>query len=150
MDPARNHVNMSQEELPSRRDGPVASQVQHCVLILYKHALLGEGIAEHLRAQLGLDAMIASADDPQAVMSALGLGPAVVIFELGDTLRQFDLTTLAPQAVLIDVSAVVARGPVVSSEVAGMDRIIRAVRRCMKVDEPAKTSSGGDPVGRPQ
>ena len=74
----------------------MVSQVQHSVVILYKHALLGEGIAEHLRAQLGVEAMIGSEDDPEAVMSTLGLGPAVVIFELGDTLRQFDLPTLPP------------------------------------------------------
>ena len=73
------------------RAGRVVSQVQPLVVILYKHALLGEGIAEHLRAQLGVEAMIASEDDPQAVTSTLGLGPAVVIFEMGDTLRQFDL-----------------------------------------------------------
>ncbi|MEO8518118.1 MAG: hypothetical protein ABI438_02975 [Dermatophilaceae bacterium] len=126
------------------------SQVQHCVLILYKHALLGQGIAEHLRARLGVEAMIASADDPQAVKSALGFAPAVVIFEMGDTLRQFDLAPLAPQAVLIDVSTVVARGPVVSSRVAGMERILQAVRDCMKVDEPAKTSAGGAPVALPE
>ena len=79
--------------------------------------------------------MIAAEDDPQAVISALGFGPAVVIFELGDTLRQFDLTALAPQAVLIDVSTVVSRGPVVSSTVAGMDRILQAVRDRTTVDQ---------------
>ncbi len=115
----------------------MVSQVKPSIVILYKHALLGEGIAEHLRAQLGVEAMIASENDPEAVTSALGLGPAVVIYEIGDTLRQFDLTTLAPQAVLIDVSTVVTRGPVVSSRVAGMERILQAVRSCMKVDEPS-------------
>ena len=128
----------------------MVSQVRPLVVILYKHALLGQGIAEHLRAQLGVEAMIASEDDPEAVMSKLGLGPAVVIFELGDTLRQFDLTTLAPQAVLIDVSTVVTRGPVVSSAVAGMEGILQAVRSCMKLDEPAKTSPGEAPGGRPR
>ncbi len=128
----------------------MVSKVQPLVVILYKHALLGEGIAEHLHAQLGVEAIIASEDDPEAVMSTLGLGPAVVIFEMGDTLRQFDLTTLAPQAVRIDVSTVVTRGPVVSSGVAGMERILQAVRSCMKVDEPAKTGPGEAPVGRPR
>ena len=115
------------------------SQVQYSVVILYQHALLGEGIAKLLHAQLGVEAMIALGDNPEAVTSALARGPAVVIFEMGDTLRQFDLTTLAPQAILIDVSTVVTRGPVVSSGVAGMERILQAVRSCMKVDEPTET-----------
>ena len=127
--------------MPSTRGG--------LVVILYRHALLGQGIAEHLRAQLGVEAMIASGDDPEAVTSALGLGPAVIIFEMGDTLRQFDLTTLAPQAVLIDVSTVVSRGLVVSSGVAGMDTLLQAVRSCMTVDEPDETFPGETPVARP-
>jgi len=39
---------------------------------------------------------VASADDLDAVTAALALGPAAVIFELSDTLRQIDLSALAP------------------------------------------------------
>ena len=81
----------------------MASGGQHPVVILYEHALLGEGIAKYLRAQLGVEARVVSAFDLQAVTSALALGPAVVIFELTEPLNQVDLTTLAPHAVLIDV-----------------------------------------------
>lgn len=88
----------------------MASQVQDSVVIPHQHALRGEGITKHLRARLGVEAMIASGNDPEAVTSALALGPAVVIFEMGDTFRQVDLTTLAPRAILIDVSTVMTRG----------------------------------------
>src|ERR1035437_894881 len=98
---------------------PVASEGQHPVVILYEHALLGEGIAKYLRAQLGVEA---------AVASALALGPAVVIFELTEPLKQVDLTTLAPHAVLIDVSTVVTRGLALSPDAAGLQRILQAVR----------------------
>ena len=65
-------------------------------MIHYKHALLGERIAKYLRAQTGVEATIASGQDIEAVTSALALGPAVVIFEQSDTLRQVDLTALTP------------------------------------------------------
>jgi hypothetical protein len=104
----------------------VASEPQHPVVILYEHALLGEGIAMYLRAQLGLKATVASALDLQAVTSALLLGPAVVIFELSEPLQRIDLRALAPHAVLIDVSTVVTRGS--SPDAAGLERILHAVR----------------------
>ena len=98
------------------------------VVILYEHALLGEGIAEYLLAQLGVEATVASALDPQAVISALALGPGVVIFELTESLGRVDLPTLAPGAILIDVSTVVTRGPAPSPDKAGLERILQAVR----------------------
>jgi hypothetical protein len=101
--------------------------MQHPVVILYKHALLGEGIATYLRAQIGIEAAVASEHDLDAVTSALALGPSVVIFESNDPFQQFDLATLAPHAVLIDVSTVITRGSAVSSGVGGLDQILRAV-----------------------
>jgi len=98
------------------------------VVILYEHALLGEGIAEYLLAQLGVEATVASALDPQAVISALALGPGVVIFELTESLGRVDLPTLAPGAILIDVSTVVTRGPALCSPAAArLQRILQAV-----------------------
>lgn len=108
----------------------MATKLQHCVVIVYEHALLGEGIAKYLRAQIGVEATLASTSDPQAVRSALTLGPAVVIFESSDPFEQFDLTALAPLAVLIDVSTVVSRGSVLTPSVAGLEQILQAVRDC--------------------
>ena len=36
----------------------MANETQHRVVILYEHALLGEGIAKYLRAQIGVEAMV--------------------------------------------------------------------------------------------
>ena len=99
---------------------------QNSVVILYEHALLGEGIAKYLRSQGGVMATLVSVHDLEAVTSALALGPAVVIFELSDPLR-LDVTTLAPQAVLIDVSTVVTRGLAVTPDAAGLERTLQAV-----------------------
>ena len=106
----------------------MASEEKHPVVILYKHALLGEGIAKYLRAQTGVEATIASGQDIEAVTSALALGATVVIFEQSDMLRQVDLTALAPNAVLIDVSTVVTRGLVVTPSAALLERILQVVR----------------------
>jgi hypothetical protein len=103
------------------------SEAKQSVVILYEHALLGEGIAKYLRTHSGVEARVAPGHDLEAVTSALACGPTVVIFELSEPAREFDLSALAPQAVLIDVSTVVTRGPAVSPETAGLERILAAV-----------------------
>ena len=103
------------------------SEAKQSVVILYEHALLGEGIAKYLRVHSGVQATVAPAHDLAAVTSALAFGPKVVIFELSEPLRQADLSALAPQAVLIDVSTVVTRGPSVTPDLAGLERLLQAV-----------------------
>jgi hypothetical protein len=133
-------VQSGGNHVPPRKGESVVSQAQHTVVILYEHALLGEGIAKYLRAQLGVEATLGSADDPKAVTSALALGPEVVIFESSDPFRQFDLSTLVPQAVLIDVSTVITRGSVLTPCVAGLEQILAAVRDCnSEVAAPSET-----------
>ena len=108
----------------------MASEAQHTVVILYEHALLGEGIAKYLRAQIGVEATLGPENNPDAVRSALALGPEVVIFESSDPYQQFNLTALVPHAVLIDVSTVITRGSVLTPCVAGLEQILQAVRDC--------------------
>ena len=106
----------------------MAGEAKHTVVILYEHALLGEGIATYLRAQTGVQARLESANNAAAVRAALALGPEVVIFESNDPFEQFDLSTLVPHAVLIDVSTVITRGSVLAPCVAGLEQILQAVR----------------------
>jgi len=110
-------------------------------VILYEHALLGEGIAKYLRAQIGVVATIESAHDPEAVRSALAFDPAVIIFESSYPFQEFDLTTLAPHAVLIDVSTVITRGSVLSPGAAGLEQILQAVRDSRKAARLAKAGA---------
>ena len=120
---------------------PIATQ--RSVVILYEHALLGEGIAKHLRAKAGVEATVASTRQPEAVTAALALGPAVVIFESSDPFNQFDLSQLAPQAVLIDVSTVIMRGAAQTPCPAGLEQILAAVRDSSIVAGPTEP----DPLG---
>jgi hypothetical protein len=98
------------------------------VVILYEHALLGEGIARHILAQVGVLATVVPAYDLEAAQSALADDPSVVIFELCEPLHEGDIAGLAPHAVLIDVSAAVTRGSVVVPGAAGLEKILQAVR----------------------
>ena len=108
----------------------MAGKAQHTVVILYEHALLGEGIAQYLRAQIGVEATLGSAHHPSAVKAALALDPEVVIFESNDPFQHFDLRTLVPHAVLIDVSTVITRGSVLTASDAGLEQILQTVREC--------------------
>ena len=103
------------------------SEAKQSVVILYEHALLGEGIAKYLRVHSGVQATVAPAHDLAAVTSALAFGPTVVIFELSEPLRLVDLSALAPQAVLVDVSTVVTRGPSATPDATGLEHILLAV-----------------------
>ena len=51
------------------------------VVLLYVHALLGEGIASYVTAETGIPVRAVSALDHDAVVSALADHPRVVIFE---------------------------------------------------------------------
>ena len=123
--------------MPSRRGRAVASEAQYPVVILYEHPLLGEGIARYLRTRAGVQARVAPVCDPEAVTSALALDPAVVVFELSDPLQKVGLAGLVPNAVLIDVSTVVARGSVVPPYAAGFEQILQAVGASSTVARPA-------------
>ena len=120
------------EHVPSRHGAiqkgtRAMSEAKRHVVILYEHELLGMGIAKYLRVHSGVEARVAPGHDLAAVTSALAFGPTVVIYELGEQLRQVDLTSLAPQAVLIDVSTVVTRGPSVAPDATGLERLLQAV-----------------------
>ena len=121
----------------------MASEAHHTVVILYEHALLGEGIAKYLHTQIGAEATLASVREPDAVTSALALGPEVVIFESNDPFQQFDLRTLVPHAVLIDVSTVITRGSVLTPGVARLEQILQAVRDSSTVAGRSETRHVG-------
>ena len=82
----------------------------HPVVLLYVHALLGEGIASYVTAETGVPVHAVSALDHDAVVSALADHPRVVIFERAAGVELADLTCQAPGAVLIDVSGAVTTG----------------------------------------
>ena len=117
----------------------MASETEHPVVILYKHALLGEGIARYLLAQIGSQATVVSAHDLETAKSMLACEPAVVIFESSEPLQQVDLSTLAPRAILIDVSTVVTQGSAVSTDAVGLEQILQAV--CERVAPSLAQSS---------
>jgi len=78
------------------------------VVLLYVHALLGHGLAQHVREATGLDVVAVAADDTDAVRTALERRPRVVIFERCPGVDESSLRCLVTDAMLIDVSDAVA------------------------------------------
>lgn len=101
-------------------------------MILYTHPLLGEGLATLLAPEPGIVVTCAPARDPEAVRKALAGRPDAVIFEWNDIVRQADLPTTVPGAVLIDASMDLARGPAVTADPPGPDDVLSTLRgiRC--------------------
>ena len=101
----------------------------HPVVLLYVHALLGEGIASYVTAETGVPVHAVSALDHDAVVSALADHPRVVIFERTAGVELADLTCQAPGAVLIDVSAAVTTGTPIpeQGQAPAVETIVHAV-----------------------
>jgi len=97
-------------------------------VILYTHPLLGEGLARLLAPERGIVVTCAPARDPDAVRQALAGRPDAVIFEWNDIVRQVDLPTVAPGAVLIDASMDAVAGPVVAADPPGPDDVLSTLR----------------------
>ena len=111
----------------SRRKWSAMNQTGRPVVILYEHALLGEGISKYILAESGVEAAVVSALDLDAVESALAYDPAVVIFESVRLLQPVELSSLAPHALLIDVSKVISSGLPVSLGADELKMILHSV-----------------------
>jgi DNA-binding NarL/FixJ family response regulator len=73
------------------------------VLILYAHPLLGEGLAELLTAEPGLEVVAVQGNDDAMVERELAATPDVIIFERGDPDRAVKILEVVPDALIIDV-----------------------------------------------
>jgi len=80
------------------------SQSRTRVLVLYRHPLLGEGLARLLGDEPKLDVVAAAADELDAVERALATDPAVVVFEEGGAMEALDVLRRASCHYVIDVS----------------------------------------------
>ena len=98
------------------------------VVIVYEHGLLGEGLSAYLHAALALEPTTVSVHDVDAVHDALSAGPAVVVVETGLDDIALALGLLAPGAVLVDVSAVFARGLARADYLGTLERVVDEVR----------------------
>jgi DNA-binding NarL/FixJ family response regulator len=114
-------------------------QARVTVVILYTHALLGEGLAKLLAAEPGLEITAVATHEIAQAETALSGGPDVVIFERNDPLGAIDLLKFAPDALLIDVG--MDAGPTFSyqrEEISPKpDGIVRAIRHMKRVRGPA-------------
>jgi DNA-binding NarL/FixJ family response regulator len=100
------------------------------VLILYTHALLGEGLVRLLSSEPGLDVVVRS-DDVGTLERALTPAPQVIIFERSDPDRAVQILELVPDALIIDVG--IGPGPTFTyrrEEISAWpDAIVQAIRQ---------------------
>ena len=97
------------------------SQSRTRVLVLYRHPLLGEGLAHLLGGEPKLEVLTVAADEADAVERALATNPAVIVFEEGGAVEALDVLRRASCHYVIDVSlatreAWTFRGGVVQSD----------------------------------
>jgi DNA-binding NarL/FixJ family response regulator len=109
------------------------------VVVLYTHALLGEGVQKILAAEDGFDVVAVTSGDIEAAERALATEPDVVVFERNSPLQAIDLLKFTPNALLIDVG--MDAGPTwtyhreqISAQPEGILEAIRSLRRT----EPAE------------
>jgi DNA-binding NarL/FixJ family response regulator len=74
------------------------------ILVLYRHPLLGQGLAEILSREASLEIRSVDEGDPVALRDALGSQPDVIIFEEGGPVEPLDMLRRSGCALLIDVS----------------------------------------------
>ncbi len=103
----------------------------HPVVVLSVHSLLGQGIAHYLLGETGVEVTVVDASSQADVTAALQTDPRVVIFERSAVVDQLDLSSMAPHAVLIDVTPVVAAGTPLphQPEAPQVESIVDAVHR---------------------
>jgi DNA-binding NarL/FixJ family response regulator len=121
------------------------------VIVLYTHPLFGEGIAQMLASEPGVEVTPLAASDPQQAERLLALAPDVVIFERGDPDMATDVLRYAPSALVIDVS--LSPGPTFTYQrhevQAQPDVILDAVRGIRVPDAiPSGRVRGTAPAGR--
>jgi DNA-binding NarL/FixJ family response regulator len=111
------------------------------VLILYAHALLGEGLAGLLAAEPGLEVDAVELDDAGTVERGLAAAPDVIIFERGDPDRAVKILELVPNALIIDVG--MGPGPTFTyrrEEISAWpDAILEAIRQASSPRPSART-----------
>ncbi len=74
------------------------------VLVLYRHPLLGQGLAELLSREAGLDIRSVDEGDAEALRDALTGQPDVIVFEEGGSVQALDMLRQSGCPLLIDVS----------------------------------------------
>jgi hypothetical protein len=74
------------------------------VLVLYRHSLLGQGLAGLLSREVALDVRSVDEGDAEALREALTGRPDVIVFEEGGPVQALDMLRESGCPLLIDVS----------------------------------------------
>jgi hypothetical protein len=97
------------------------------VVVLYEHALLGEGIAAYLTRE-GVDVTAVSVTDRAAVADAVGASTRVLVLEQSEPTGAVPLPRMSPDAAIVDVSHTIVAGDAPAICMAGLESILGVVR----------------------
>ena len=114
------------------------------VVVVYEHALLGQGLGRYLTSEPGLDIEYVPSRDLAAVRAALTISPDVVLFERVAPADVCNLMNLAPDAMYIDIS--LEQGPAWTYR---RQRIPASPEGIVAAIERARQSIDEDSVGTP-
>jgi hypothetical protein len=115
------------------------------VVVLYRNALMGEGLAGLLRTEPRLDVSAAASDSHDDVERALARRPAVIVLENGDGEGGRDLMRRSSCEYLIEVSLISGTSQVLTAqEGADGDGLpLRLVNACLgRPTYPAEGPTG--------
>lgn len=107
------------------------------VVVVYRHPLLGVGLARWLAAEAGVRAAPVPLADPAAVGSALAAGPAVVLLEAAEPRQRAAVAAAAPHATVIAVTATI------DVAAPSVEQLLRVVRRTARRDGRTGVETGG-------
>lgn len=79
------------------------------VLVLYSHALMGEGLGRMLAAEPGVSVEAVDCASPEAVSAALANEPAVIVVEEGGTLDAAEVMRRSTCPLVLDVDITTTR-----------------------------------------
>jgi hypothetical protein len=79
------------------------------VLVLYSHALMGEGLGQMLADEPGVSVDAVDIADPEAVEAAIAREPAVIVVEEGGAVDAADIVRRSSCPIVLDVDITTTR-----------------------------------------
>jgi chemotaxis response regulator CheB len=114
------------------------------VLVVYSHALMGEGLGRMLADEPGLRVDAVDGAKPDAVTAALATEPSVIVLEEGGAIDAADLMRRSSCALVLDVDITTTRAWTLRREILSSrpDDFLDAIRTAVRGASAASTDGG--------
>ena len=114
------------------------------VLVLYSHALMGEGLGRMLADEPGMRVDAVDSAKPDAVTAALAAEPSVIVLEEGGAIDAAEIMRRSSCAVVLDVDITTTRAWTLRREILSSrpDDFLDAIRTAVR-GASASSADGG-------